>query len=75
MITQYDARTNLSATITERIRDEYGALVFDTVIPFNVKLAEAPAAGAPILLYDPDGRGAKSYSQLADEVEVRYAKK
>lgn len=75
VITQYDARTNLSATITERIRDEYGALVFDTVIPFNVKLAEAPAAGAPILLYDPDGRGAKSYSQLADEVEVRYAKK
>jgi chromosome partitioning protein len=75
VITQYDARTNLSATITERIRDEYGALVFDTVIPFNVKLAEAPAAGAPILLYDPDGRGAKAYSQLADEVEVRYAKK
>ncbi len=75
LITQYDARTNLSATITQRIRDEYGSLVFDTVIPFNVKLAEAPAAGAPIRLYDPDGRGAKAYSQLADEVEVRYAKK
>jgi chromosome partitioning protein len=75
LITQYDSRTNLSATITQRVRNEYGELVFGTVIPLNVKLAEAPAAGTPIQLYDPSGAGAKAYSKLAEEVEERYAKK
>lgn len=73
LITQYDSRTNLSSVITQRIRNDYGNLVFDTVIPFNVKLAEAPASGTPIRIYDPSGIGAKAYSKLADEVEVRYS--
>ncbi len=75
LITQYDSRTNLSATITQRVRGEYGNLVFETVIPLNVKLAEAPAAGTPIQLYDPAGAGAKAYRKLAVEVEERYAQK
>jgi chromosome partitioning protein len=74
LITQYDSRTNLSSTITQRIRDEYGEMVFETVIPLNVKLAEAPAAGTPIHIYDPFGAGAKAYYKLAEEVEARYAK-
>jgi chromosome partitioning protein len=74
LITQYDSRTNLSATIAQRVRDEYSELVFKTIIPLNVKLAEAPAAGRPIQLYDPFGAGAKAYNKLADEVEARYAK-
>lgn len=74
LITQYDSRTNLSSTITQRIRNEYGQMVFETVIPLNVKLAEAPAAGTPIHIYDPYGAGAKAYSKLAEEVEARYAK-
>lgn len=75
LITQYDSRTNLSSTIAQRVRTEYGQLVFDTIIPLNVKLAEAPAAGTPIQLYDPFGAGAKAYSKLAEEMEARYAKK
>ncbi len=75
LITQYDSRTNLSATIAQRVRSEYGEIVFDTIIPLNVKLAEAPAAGRPIQFYDPFGAGAKAYSKLAEEVEMRYVKK
>jgi chromosome partitioning protein len=74
LITQYDSRTNLSSTIAQRVRNEYGELVFDTVIPLNVKLAEAPAAGTPIQMYDPSGAGARAYSKLAEEMEARYAK-
>lgn len=74
IITQFDSRTNLSATITVRLRNEFGALVFDTAIPLNVKLAESPAAGQPITLYDPSGAGAKAYKKLTDEVEARYGK-
>ena len=74
IITQFDSRTNLSATITVRLRKEFGSLVFDTAIPLNVKLAESPAAGQPITLYDPSGAGAKAYKKLTDELETRYGK-
>ncbi|MGH2495780.1 MAG: ParA family protein, partial [Ktedonobacteraceae bacterium] len=74
IVTQFDARTRLSATITLRLRNEYGSLVFDTVIPFNVKLAESPAAGQPIAVYDPSGAGAKAYLKLTEEIEKRYGK-
>ncbi len=49
--------------------------MFETVIPFNVKLAESPAAGLPIAMYDPTGAGAKAYKHLTDEIEARYGKK
>ena len=75
IVTQYDSRTNLSATITLRLRREYDTVVFNTVIPLNVKLAESPAAGQPIALYDPSGAGAKAYKKLTDELEARYGKK
>lgn len=68
LLTMYDERTNLSAAVAKDLRDFYGPQVMKTVIPRNVRLAEAPSFGKPILLYDPRSRGAESYTQLAKEV-------
>jgi chromosome partitioning protein len=68
LLTMYDERTNLSAAVAKDLRDFYGSQVFKTVIPRNVRLAEAPSYGKPILLYDPRSRGAETYVQLAKEV-------
>ncbi len=72
VVTQYDRRTNLSQVIAQQLRERYGELVFDTHIPLNTKLAEAPAAGKPISSYDPTSPGAIAYMKLAEEVERRY---
>jgi chromosome partitioning protein len=68
LLTMYDERTNLSAAVAKDLRDFYGSQVLNTVIPRNVRLAEAPSFGKPILLYDPRSRGAESYSELAKEI-------
>lgn len=68
LLTMYDERTNLSAAVAADLRDFYGQQVFETVIPRNVRLAEAPSHGKPIILYDIRSRGAESYLQLAKEV-------
>lgn len=68
LLTMYDERTNLSAAVAADLRDFYGKQVFQSVIPRNVRLAEAPSHGKPIILYDPRSRGADSYLQLAKEV-------
>jgi chromosome partitioning protein len=68
LLTMYDERTNLSSAVAADLRDFYGQQVFETVIPRNVKLAEAPSHGKPIILYDIRSRGAESYLQLAKEV-------
>ena len=68
LLTMYDERTNLSAAVAKDLRDFYGSQVMKTVIPRNVRLAEAPSFGKPILLYDPRSRGAESYVQLAKEI-------
>ena len=64
----YDERTNLSTAVANDLRQFYGDQVLKTVIPRNVRLAEAPSYGKPIFLYDPRSRGAESYIQLAKEV-------
>lgn len=64
----YDERTNLSAAVASDLRDFYGQQVFETVIPRNVRLAEAPSYGKPITLYDAHSKGAEAYSQLAKEI-------
>jgi chromosome partitioning protein len=69
-----DRRTNLSQVVEQQIRSRYGELVFQTVIPQNVKLAEAPAAGEPINSYAPHSPGAEAYARLAEEVEARYGR-
>jgi chromosome partitioning protein len=69
-----DRRTNLSQAVEQQIRSRYGDLVFQTVIPQNVKLAEAPAVGEPINSYAPHSPGAEAYARLAEEVEERYGR-
>jgi chromosome partitioning protein len=68
LLTMYDERTNLSAAVAKDLRDFYGQQVLRTVIPRNVRLAEAPSYGKPIILYDIRSRGAESYIQLAKEI-------
>lgn len=68
LLTMYDERTNLSAAVASDLRDFYGKQVLDTVIPRNIRLAEAPSHGKPIILYDARSRGAESYLQLAKEI-------
>ena len=68
LLTMYDERTNLSAAVAKDLRDFYGAQVLKTVIPRNVRLAEAPSYGKPIILYDIRSRGAESYIELAKEI-------
>jgi len=68
LLTMYDERTNLSEAVARDLRDFYGSQVLKTVIPRNVRLAEAPSYGKPIILYDIRSRGAESYIQLAKEI-------
>jgi chromosome partitioning protein len=68
VLTMYDERTTLSRQVASDLRSFFGSQVFQSVIPRNVRLAEAPSHGKPILQYDPTSRGATSYVQLAEEV-------
>lgn len=68
LLTMYDERTTLSRQVASDLRSFFGAQVFSTVIPRNVRLAEAPSHGKPIIFYDIHSRGAESYIQLAKEV-------
>ena len=68
VFTMYDARTNLSADVVATVRENLQTRIYNTVIPRNVRLAEAPSHGLPIHLYDPRSTGAESYRTLAKEV-------
>ncbi len=68
LLTMYDERTTLSRQVAADLRSFFGAQVFSTIIPRNVRLAEAPSHGKPILFYDIHSKGAESYIQLAKEV-------
>jgi len=68
LLTMYDERTNLSEAVAKDLREFYGKQVLKTVIPRNVRLAEAPSYGKPIILYDIRSRGAESYIKLAKEI-------
>jgi len=67
----FDARTNLGREVLDNIKQYFGEKVFKTVVHKNVKLAESPSHGKPILLYDPEARGASDYLALAKEVIAR----
>lgn len=71
LLTMYDGRTNLSMQVVEEVKNYFKNAVFSTVIPRNVRLAEAPSYGMSIIDYDKNSRGAKAYAALADEVEKR----
>ncbi len=68
VMTMFDARTTLSRQVVEEVRDFFGPKVFNTIIPRNVKLSEAPSHGLPINRYDPRSKGALAYAELAEEV-------
>ena len=68
VFTMYDARTNLSLQVVENVKDNLKQNIYKTIIPRNVRLAEAPSHGLPINLYDKKSSGAEAYSLLADEV-------
>jgi chromosome partitioning protein len=68
LLTMYDARLNLSRQVAEEAREYFGSKVFDTVVPRNVRLAEAPSFGKPIILYDVASVGAQAYMNVAKEL-------
>lgn len=68
LLTMYDARNLLSRRVSEDVRSHFGDLVFQTVIPRNVRLSESPSHGLPIILYDIRSRGAISYMELTKEI-------
>ena len=70
-MTMYDGRTNLSQQVVGEVRQHFGALVFETLIPRSTRLAEAPSFGKPIIHYDKHSTGAAAYELLAQEVAVR----
>jgi chromosome partitioning protein len=75
VLTMYDERTTLSRQVAADLRSFFGAQVFETVIPRNVRLAEAPSHGKPIMFYDIHSRGAEAYIQLAREVMAHDQKR
>lgn len=73
VFTMYDSRTNLSQQVVENVKSHLSQKVYQTLIPRNIRLAEAPSYGKPINLYDPKSAGAESYMALADEVIANNA--
>lgn len=71
VFTMYDARTNLSTQVVENVKENLDRRIYKTIIPRNVRLAEAPSYGMPIIMYDAKSTGAESYRFLAEEVIER----
>jgi chromosome partitioning protein len=71
VMTLYDSRTTLSAQVVEEVRRRYPSVIFDTLIPRNVRLSEAPSYGLPISLYDRGSRGGRAYAALTREILER----
>lgn len=71
VFTMYDSRTNLSSDVVDTVKENLDAYVYQTIIPRNVRLAEAPSHGLPINLYDSKSAGAESYRNLAKEIIAR----
>ena len=71
VFTMYDARTNLSLQVVENVKNNLNTTIYKTIIPRNIRLAEAPSHGLPINLYDSKSAGAESYRLLAKEVMNR----
>jgi chromosome partitioning protein len=68
VLTMYDERTNLSRQVADEVRKSLKNVVYNTIIPRSIRLAEAPSFGKPVILYDPKSRGAEAYLNLAQEM-------
>ena len=75
MLTMYDKRNRLSAQVAQDVRQHLGRAVFDTIIPRNVRIAEAPSYSESVLTYDPTSQGAKAYKALAEEILRKHAER
>jgi len=75
MLTMYDRRNRLSAQVAADVRKHLGRAVFKTIIPRNVRIAEAPSFGKPVLMYDPMCSGSLAYKALADEILSRHSRR
>jgi chromosome partitioning protein len=75
LLTMFDERTTLSRQVATDLRSFFGSQIFQTIIPRNVRLAEAPSFGKPIIFYDLHSKGAESYTQLAQEVIANAEKR
>lgn len=75
MLTMYDARNRLSAQVAQDVRTHLGRAVFETMIPRNVRIAEAPSFGKPVMMYDSACVGSKAYMALGEEVLARHEKR
>jgi chromosome partitioning protein len=71
LLTMYDGRTRLAQDVEREIRQHFPELVFDTVIPRNVRVGEAPSFGKPVIHHDPHSSGADAYFEFAKEVAAR----
>jgi chromosome partitioning protein len=71
LLTMYDDRTNLAQQVTDTLREYFREILYTTVIPRNIRLAEAPSHGKPVALYDPRSRGTEAYFELASEFLAR----
>ena len=69
--TMFDPRSTLAQQVSEQLKNHFDKKVYDTVIPRNIRLAEAPSYGQPVLMYDPNSKGAQAYLALAGEVAAR----
>ena len=72
MLTMFDRRNRLSAQVAEDVRKHLGRAVFQTIIPRNVRIAESPSFGQPVITYAPNSKGAKAYLDLADELIKKH---
>ena len=70
-LTMFDGRTNFSTQVAQEVRKHFPGKVFSTVIPRNVRLAEAPSHGLPVTAYDKFSRGAKAYKEMAEEIKAK----
>ena len=71
LLTMHDGRTRLARDVEREVREHFPSLVFDTVIPRNVRISEAPSFGRPVIHHDPHSSGAEAYFSLAQEVAAR----
>lgn len=73
VMTMYDARTNLAVEVVDEVKRFFPESVYKTIIPRNVRISEAPGFGRPVIYYDGSSRGAESYMELAEEIEMQIA--
>jgi chromosome partitioning protein len=72
VLTMFDSRTNLAREVAEEVKTQFKKALFETIIPRNIRLSEAPSFGKPIYYYDAASAGAKAFGDLAEEVVRRW---